>query len=301
MGKTELDNGEALTSSAPASGPLWRRLARFRREFFAEPLRRVDQESRAYLASDASRHADLKVMVVLVTVALSLTLQAYLGGSFGMVRAGRLLQRVGLERAGGSLLAAATDWEDAQLNSLTYWSAGCFVTYLIIPSLVIRLVFRERVRDYGLKLRGVMMDGWVYAVMFGIMVPLVLLASADGHFQATYPFYRLSPAQPLGPKFLRWELQYALQFFALEFFFRGFLLHGTRLRFGIYSIFVMMVPYCMIHFAKPMPEALASIVAGIALGFMSLKTRSIWMGTAIHVSVAWSMDLASLWRQGLFP
>jgi membrane protease YdiL (CAAX protease family) len=54
----------------------------------------------------------------------------------------------------------------------------------------------------------------------------------------------------------------------------------------------------MIHFYKPMPEAFASIVAGLALGYMSLRTHSIWLGAAIHVTVALSMDFASLWRQG---
>ena len=62
----------------------------------------------------------------------------------------------------------------------------------------------------------------------------------------------------------------------------------------------MMVPYCMIHFGKPMPETLAAIAAGIILGFMSLKTRSVWMGAALHVSVALSMDLCALWRSGKF-
>ena len=71
-------------------------------------------------------------------------------------------------------------------------------------------------------------------------------------------------------------------------------------RVGVYAIFVMMVPYCMLHLTKPLPEALASVVGAVALGFMSLRTRSIWMGTAIHVTVAWSMDAASLWRQGFF-
>jgi membrane protease YdiL (CAAX protease family) len=60
----------------------------------------------------------------------------------------------------------------------------------------------------------------------------------------------------------------------------------------------MMLPYCMIHFTKPLPEACASIVAGLALGLMSLKTRSIWLGAALHITVALSMDLASLARQG---
>jgi membrane protease YdiL (CAAX protease family) len=60
----------------------------------------------------------------------------------------------------------------------------------------------------------------------------------------------------------------------------------------------MMVPYCMLHFGKPMPETLAAICGGIILGFMSLRTRSIWMGTAIHITVAGLMDAASLWRKG---
>ena len=74
---------------------------------------------------------------------------------------------------------------------------------------------------------------------------------------------------------LRWECSYGLQFIGLEFFFRGFMVHGTRHRFGFYAVFVMMVPYCMIHYQKPMPETFGAIVAGIVLGFMSLKMRSI--------------------------
>jgi len=61
------------------------------------------------------------------------------------------------------------------------------------------------------------------------------------------------------------------------------------------------VPYCMIHFRKPMPETFGTLVAGVVLGFLSLKTRSIWIGTAIHLSAALSMDFLSMWRKGLFP
>ena len=41
------------------------------------------------------------------------------------------------------------------------------------------------------------------------------------------------------------------------------------------------------------------LVAGVALGLMSLKTRSVWLGAALHISVAWGMDTCSLWRKGL--
>jgi membrane protease YdiL (CAAX protease family) len=96
-----------------------------------------------------------------------------------------------------------------------------------------------------------------------------------------------------------WEAAYICQFFALEFFFRGFMLHGLRHRLGFYAIFVMMVPYCMIHFQKPMPETFGAIAAGAVLGLMSLKTRSIWLGACLHVAVALSMDFLALWHRGM--
>lgn len=63
----------------------------------------------------------------------------------------------------------------------------------------------------------------------------------------------------------------------------------------------MVVPYCMIHFGKPWPEALSSIAAGILLGTIALRTRSIWIGFFIHESVAFSMDLVALLKTDGIP
>ena len=49
---------------------------------------------------------------------------------------------------------------------------------------------------------------------------------------------------------------------------------------------------------EPLPETLGAIFAGLSLGVLALLTRSIWLGVAIHVSVAVSMDLLSLWMKG---
>jgi hypothetical protein len=57
-------------------------------------------------------------------------------------------------------------------------------------------------------------------------------------------------------------------------------------------------PYCMIHFGKPMPESLAAIIAGVVLGFLSIKNNSIVLGFLIHCSVGMAMDMASLWNKG---
>jgi membrane protease YdiL (CAAX protease family) len=133
--------------------------------------------------------------------------------------------------------------------------------------------------------------------MLAVMIPLVAFFSTTASFQARYPFYDLVPGEKLYPNFWIWEGLYFLQFFALEFFFRGFMVHGLKKRFGVYSILVMMIPYCMIHFGKPLPETIAAIIAGLVLGMLSYKSRSILLGVCIHYSVGLMMDLAALWHK----
>jgi membrane protease YdiL (CAAX protease family) len=55
----------------------------------------------------------------------------------------------------------------------------------------------------------------------------------------------------------------------------------------------------MIHFGKPLPECLGSIIAGLVLGVLAMDTRSIWGGVTIHVAVAWGMDFAALSQKGV--
>jgi membrane protease YdiL (CAAX protease family) len=285
-------------------------------DFFSEPMRRVAEESRAYLNSPQARRPDVKIIVTFLAAALCLTAQRYvaMGDQLKFVSAtiqrcvavGRDLPVVSemIESHGWNNLGDEFDrfmWEseNAQLNRLTWWCCVSLTTNVLVPMLLIRLVFRERLRDYGLKLGGVFADWWVYVLMMAVAAPVIVIASASREFQQTYPFYTLGPGEPFWPNLWRWELLYITQFFGVEFFFRGFLVHATKHRFGPYAIFPMVVPYCMLHFFKPLPETLASILGATLLGFMSLRTRSIWMGTAIHITVALTMDISSLWRQGL--
>ncbi len=249
----------------------------------------------------AAEHPELdrKVIAVLVTTCVVLTLQNYVfrNGSFQQVPT--LLEWLGGNDLAAWIHARTYAVQDRQLAQLLFWAAGSVTTYALIPALVIRLVLRERIADYGLNVRGILGSAWLYLAMFLFMLGPLALASQTDAFQAKYPFYRLQPGEPFWPRLWVWEMAYVAQFFALEFFFRGFMLHGLRQRLGIYAIFVMTVPYCMIHFGKPMAETFAAIGAGIILGLMSLKTRSIWFGACLHVAVAMSMDFLSLWHKGM--
>ncbi|WP_435616489.1 CPBP family glutamic-type intramembrane protease [Vibrio parahaemolyticus] len=77
------------------------------------------------------------------------------------------------------------------------------------------------------------------------------------------------------------------------------LVHSLKKSFGFYSVFVMTVPYCMIHFWKTAAETFAAILAGIFLGWISLRNGTIWIGLALHCGVAFSMDLLALYNKGL--
>jgi uncharacterized protein len=186
-----------------------------------------------------------------------------------------------------------------QFWQLIYWASNTFLFYFLVPAIVVKFIFREKLTDYGLKLRGVFSFGKIYLMAFAFIIPAVIMVSYFPHFQTTYPFFSPTKGE-LFPHFFVWELFYILQFFSLEFFFRGFMVQGLKKELGIYSVFVMMVPYCMIHFGKPLPECIGSIFAGIFLGMMSYRTNSVWLGACLHVGVAISMDMLSLWHKGYF-
>ncbi|HLG03891.1 MAG TPA: CPBP family intramembrane glutamic endopeptidase [Bacteroidia bacterium] len=165
--------------------------------------------------------------------------------------------------------------------------------------MIVRFLFREKLTDYGLRWKGAFRDWWLYAGMLSVMTPLVLFFSTTESFLRRYPFYDPSGDISLWPDFWILEVEYFIQFIALEFFFRGFMTLGLRKRFGYYAIFIMTIPYCMVHFGKPMPETIGAIIAGVILGTLSMKSRSIWLGVCIHYSIALLMDFCALWRKGL--
>ena len=204
---------------------------------------------------DLFRQIDRKAAAVLITAAIVLTLHNYCRTPTGVSPMIGLLGQCGFNETAARIQSQLYAWEGNRLSRLEWWCASCVTNYLLLPCLVIRFGFRERLKIYGVKARGALTGLPIYLAMIAIMFPIVAVMSGGERFQATYPFYKLLPGESPGLSFCCWELLYACQFISLEFFFRGFLVHGTRHTFGVNSVLVMMVPYCMIHFGKPMPEA----------------------------------------------
>lgn len=198
--------------------------------------------------------------------------------------------------AGGARLLAG-DW--GPLLGSAWWGGVHLVGYVLVPVAVLRLGWGLRGADVGLRWRATTAWlGW-YALLAAPIVLFAFLASFTDAFTDTYPFYR--HAGRSWADLLAWELIYLAQFLFLEYFFRGFMLETLAPRLGAGAIFVMAVPYMMIHLSKPWPEAFGAIVFGILLGILALRSRSIWGGVMVHMTIALSMDLMSLAQTGRWP
>lgn len=193
---------------------------------------------------------------------------------------------------------AITDTSVNNLPALGWWVAVVTVFYFVIPAAIIRFAWKMRLADFGLNFRFEPGFWKLYVACAGLMLPLVYWMSTTSGFAAKYPFFKIFDGGPyLGQAFVIWELIYFVQFFGLEFFFRGFLLHSLKPALGVYSIFAMTVPYCMIHFGKPPAETFAAIMAGVFLGWLSYRNGNIWLGLLLHCTIAFSMDILALYHK----
>ncbi|MBX3190181.1 MAG: CPBP family intramembrane metalloprotease [Labilithrix sp.] len=263
--------------------------------FFRDTWRELDEDAtRQRAAILAQGKTDPRPMVALVLVALVLTMQEYYGG------------RVYFDLKVYPWIVKHDTWKEAigiakydELAGFTWWAATRVFGYTL-PFLVWKIVFRkDSVRDLGLRTRGFFDHAWIYAMFLAIVLPAMLIVAKSPDFGSYYPFYK--NAQRSWFDFLTWEAMYFLQFLALEMFFRGFFLGVLRKSLGSGAIFAMAVPYCMIHYGKPYLEAVGAVIAGIALGSLSMRTKSIYQGFLVHITVAALMDWLALRRRHCTP
>ncbi len=278
------------------------------RRFFLEAWREINIETFAD-RRNGNKPADLRPLCVVLVVTTVLILQDYVGGKSDFRQLIAFISHPSNAETSpfwyklvGWLAPYARQMRQPggywPLWQLSYWVLTRIFGYVVIPLMTLPLLPGVRLRDCGLSFRGIKDHLWLYFVLFCPVLVCVVIVSFRADFSSYYPFYQ--EAHGLSDLLL-WEFLYFTQFAALEFFFRGFMLHPLRQAMGSYAIFVMVIPYTMIHFGKPFFECFAAIIAGIVLGTLSLRTRSIWCGVMIHMSVAFAMDLAALIQTGTFP
>lgn len=183
---------------------------------------------------------------------------------------------------------------DPFLGEYLYWFIGDFLTFVLPAFLIIKFFFKENLSDYGFKF-GEWKTGLKLTLLFlVIMIAIVWFVSASEQFSHKYP--HLTLAKDSFSTFLLYEVGMLIYMIGWEFIWRGFLLFGLEKKFGFYSIFIQMIPFVILHNGKPLLETLGAIPGGIAMGWLALRTRSIYYCIAVHIGVMYSIDSLSILR-----
>lgn len=220
----------------------------------------------------ASRKVDTQTAVVLLFAAFSVILQMNYGDR-GFFRR--------------EIAPFLTD-NHSGLHGWVWWFGIQGILGFVLPVAILRFGFRNSWKEMGLGL-----GDWKLAVRIALIyLPLVILGtwflSDSSAFQAKYPHY--TPAARDWGVFFVYESFFLLYWVGWEYLWRGFVLFGTARVFGIMAIFVQTVPFAILHYEKPMPEAILSIIGGVALGALVWRTRSFWIAVPIHAAQMMVLD-----------
>lgn len=187
-------------------------------------------------------------------------------------------------------------------NKLVVNSVGLLTMFF--PLLMVKQIFDRNDRQgiYGLTFSKV--EWKPYWIMLLVMVPLIYAATYLPDFLDYYPTYKRTGGARFAEYYnisenwaIAWyETFYIGDFLFTELFFRGFLIIGMAKLLGKNAVLPMVAAYCMLHFGKPLGEAISSVFGGYILGIIALYSRNIWGGVFVHGGIAGLMELFAFWR-----
>ena len=165
-----------------------------------------------------------------------------------------------------------------------YWFLTTAVTLLIIPILVAKFGTREKLSDYGIQL-GNQQLGW-----------RVTGNRMDSDDSSGYPCRHRISAICRKISALQGRRKQLASIFALStrvwclHVFVGIFLprvYAVRIGTEIWELCYFnsgRFRLLSLHYTKPLPEALGSIIAGVLLGVLAFETRSFLYGAVIHLA-----------------
>jgi len=149
-----------------------------------------------------------------------------------------------------------------------------------------KFVYREKLKNIGLrmpenKLRTILL--MLLAMI--VFVPLMVYFGTLRVFELYYSLHGIS----LFKGFLVLAVMLPAYYFCEEFFIRGFMLFSLWKRVKWHSIWITDLVFTLAHIFKPPLEVIAAIPVGVALGFLTLATRSVYPAMVVHYSMGVAM------------
>ncbi|MBN2474841.1 MAG: CPBP family intramembrane metalloprotease [Pirellulales bacterium] len=174
-------------------------------------------------------------------------------------------------------------------GAAAYSFVAAFLLLGVVPVLIVKLAFRERLADYGVQggdRRGTILSFLILAPCFMLVA---YLSSGDPAIRAEYPVNRSAGLSP--PMFAFHACTYALYYLGWEFHFRGFLQFGLRGKLGdVNALWVQVMASSLLHIGKPSMETFGAIAGGVLWGALAYRTRSLLSGLLQHFLLGITLD-----------
>lgn len=165
----------------------------------------------------------------------------------------------------------------------------------LTPFLVIVLVFRRSVEDYGFASGSFGRSVLWWIPMAAVLVFIMYFWSRTEKNLEMYPQMRVGRWTPglMALSALSW-ITYLLGY---EFLFRGFLLFACLESFGYWpAVILNLCLYSLAHLRKGSGELIGSLVFGFLLCTVTLHLGSAWFAVLAHITMALSNEWFSLQR-----
>ena len=186
-----------------------------------------------------------------------------------------------------------------QAYSYYYQWSMAFLLLGIIPMLIVKFVFREKLEDYGLKFKKPLIS--ILIALLGILfvTPFTYFGAKNRDFISLYPLVKNSFGSV--ENFVKAEFFYFLYYIGYEFFFRGFLFMGIRKHIGDWeAIGVSLMATVLLHVDRPEGEMAMAILAGIVFPIIVRKMKTLWPVILIHAYTGISLDYWIILNHGGF-
>lgn len=167
-----------------------------------------------------------------------------------------------------------------------------FIFFGLIPMLVLKFVFKEKLTEYGLNFNNFKAGLKFIIIVLPLLAVLIWLSVKDPAVMSEYPLAKsISQSCRL---FLIMEFFYLLYYIGWEFFFRGFTVLGL-MKLKKYPLVIPIIIETMastlLHYSKPTGEIFLSLIAGLILGWTVYKYKTIWFAVCIHFFAGLMMDI----------
>jgi len=177
-----------------------------------------------------------------------------------------------------------------------YHNFMAFFFFFVLSIPFVKFVLKQKLIDTGLRFKEKKLSLNIMLLALIITPLLSLSALTDTGMTTMYPLGG-ALIYKNAAYFLLYYLSYVAYYFGWEYLFRGLALfkisdkYGAALAIAVTTMVSALIHSSIAGFGKPFTETFSAIMGGLVLGYIALKTRSIYTSLFIHFLLGFSLDL----------